>query len=431
MKFENTLEFARDLDENDDFRNFREQFYIPLLHKKESIYLSGHTLGLQPKTTHDKVVDELEDWANYGKEARQHARNPWINYHDQFPLKLAALTGALPHEVVVMNGLTTNLHLLLSTFYRLQKNRYKIICEENAFSSDMYALESHIQLAGLPKDALVKLSAREGENILRTEDILTAIETHRDELALVFLGGVNYITGQVLDMEAITAAAHNAGARCGFDLAHAIGNINLQLHSWNVDFAVWCTYKYLNSGPGSVGGAYIHERFARDTSLPRLAGWWGNIRQQRFEENARFSPQPSAEGWQLSAPSILAMAAHGAALDMFKKAGFRGLLQKANFLKEWSYFVLDDVIRESDSDSMEIVSPKNPEERGCMLSVRIKENADHFMEVLRMNSVIADLLHGNILRISAVPLYNSFEDIYTFGQIVKTNIPSRLKLVQS
>lgn len=430
MNFENTLEFARELDKQDELKNFRDQFYIPLLHKKESVYLCGHTLGLQPKTTHDKVVDELEDWANYGKEGRQHARNPWMNYHDQFPLKLTSLTGALPHEIVVMNSLTTNLHLLLKTFYRLQMNRYKIICEENAFSSDLFALQSHVQTAGLPKDALIRVAPREGEDHLRTEDILEAIEHNKDELALVFLGGVNYMTGQVLDMETITKAAHNAGAKCGFDLAHAIGNIDLQLHSWHVDFAVWCSYKYLNSGPGAIGGAYIHEKYARDTGLLRLAGWWGNSVKNRFEEDAVFSPVPTAEGWQLSSPPILLLAAHIASLDLFKKAGFRALLKKADQLKQWTYFVLEEAIREGGRDSLEIISPKNPEERGSMISVRIKENADHFMEVLRMNSIIADLLHGNILRVTATPLYNTYEDIYILGQVVKNNIPSKLKMVQ-
>lgn len=428
MNFENTAEFARQLDENDPLHAFRDQFYIPLLHKKESVYLAGHTLGLQPKTTHDKVVDELEDWANYGKEGRQHARNPWGQYHDAFPLKLTALTGAHPHELVVMNSLTTNLHLLLTTFFRVQKTRYKILCAEKSFAASSMALESHIGLSGLPKEALVWVAYRPGETVLRHEDILQAIREAGDELALVFMDGVNYLTGEVLDMKAITEAAHAVGARCGFDLAHAIGNVDLQLHAWKVDFAVWCTYKYLNSGPGSIGGAYIHEDFARDTSLPRLAGWWGNNKENKFKANACFLPETSAEGWQLSSPSILDLAAHGAALDVFQKAGWRRLLQKSNVLRKYLWFVVEDVIRETKSDKVEIISPKNHDARGNMISLKVKENPAHMMEILRMNSIIADLIHDDVLRISATPLYNSYTDVFTFGQVLEAALTDHLKL---
>ncbi|MEP6674952.1 MAG: kynureninase, partial [Ferruginibacter sp.] len=283
MKYQNNLNYARELDQTDSLKNFRDQFYIPLINGKECIYFTGNSLGLQPKTTQDYVLKELEDWANFGVEAHFHAKHPWFSYHEMFPEKLSKIVGALPDEIVVMNQLTVNLHLLMTSFYRPAKKRYKIICEAKAFPSDQYALETQVKLHGFnPADAIIEVYPREGEHNIRTEDILSTIQQHKNEICLVLFGGVNYYTGQVFDMKTITAAAHDAGAYCGFDLAHAIGNIELKLHDWDVDFACWCSYKYLNSGPGGVAGVFIHQKHIADASLPRLAGWWGHEKSTRF-----------------------------------------------------------------------------------------------------------------------------------------------------
>ena len=420
MNFENTLEFALKMDEEDPLKKFRDKFYIPILHGKESIYLCGNSLGLQPKTTQDLVLNELEDWANFGKDARQHGRKPWAAFHDDFPKRLAPILGAKYEEIVVMNQLTANLHLMLATFYRPVKERFKIIYEANAFSSDIYALQSQVELAGYnPKEALVKIKCREGEQTIRQEDIISAIEECGNSLALVLIGGVHYVTGQVFDMEGITKAAHNAGAKCGFDLAHAVGNIKLDLHEWNVDFAIWCGYKYLNSGPGSVGGAFIHQKHVTNTSLPRLAGWWGNNKTTRFEMKEDFDPSPTAEGWQLSEPSILNLAVHEAALDVFFQANFKRVLEKSARLSSWLLFVLNDAIIASSKNVAEIITPQHPGEHGSQVSFFIKDNAAHIADMLRKNSVIADYREPDIFRVAPVPLYNTFEDVFIFGQVIK------------
>ncbi len=420
MNFENTLEFARKLDEEDPLKKFRDKFYIPILHGKESIYLCGNSLGLQPKNTQDLVLNELEDWANFGKDARQHGRKPWQDYHEYFPKRLAPIIGAKPEEVVAMNQLTANLHLMLATFYRPTNDRFKIIYEENAFTSDLYALKSQVDLAGYKvKDALVGIKNREGERTIRHEDIITAIEDCGSSLALFFIGGVHYVTGQVFDMHAITAAAHKAGAICGFDLAHAVGNIKLDLHDWQVDFAIWCGYKYLNSGPGGVGGAFIHEKHITDTTLPRLAGWWGNKKETRFEMKEDFDPSPTAEGWQLSEPSILNLAVHEAALEVFFQANFKRVLEKSAKLSSWLLFVLNEAIKSSSKNGAEIITPQDPSEHGSQVSFIIKENAAHMDDIMRKNSVIADFREPDIFRVAPVPLYNTFEDVFIFGQIIK------------
>lgn len=420
MNFENTLEFARKLDEEDPLKKFRDKFYIPILHGKESIYLCGNSLGLQTKNTQDLILNELEDWANFGKDARQHGRKPWTSYHDDFPKRLAPILGAKSEEIVVMNQLTANLHLMLATFYRPTKERFKIIYEENVFSSDLYALKSQVELAGYKaEEALVKIKCREGEKTIRHEDIITAIEDCGNSLSLVLIGGVHYVTGQVFDMEAITTAAHKTGAKCGFDLAHAVGNIKLNLHDWEVDFAIWCSYKYLNSGPGGIGGAFIHEKHITDTSSPRLAGWWGNKKETRFEMKEDFDPSPTAEGWQLSAPSILNLAAHEAALEVFFQANFKRVLAKSAKLSSWLLFVLNEAIKDSSKNGAEIITPQDPGEHGSQISFLIRENAAHLSDMLRKNSVIADFREPNIFRVAPVPLYNTFEDVFIFGQVIK------------
>ena len=418
MSFENTLEFARQLDEKDKLKGFRGKFYIPLINGKQCIYFAGNSLGLQPKTTQDYIYNELENWANYAVEGRFHGKDPWINYHDQFHEPLSKIVGSLPEEVVVMNHLTVNLHLLMITFYRPTKQRYKIICEAKAFPSDQYALQSQVKMHGLnPKKAIIEVAPREGEHNIRTEDILQAIDENKNELALVLFGGINYYSGQVFDMKAITEAAQKAGASCGFDLAHAAGNIELHLHDWNVDFACWCSYKYLNSGPGNIAGAFIHQRHITDTSLLRLTGWWGNDRNIRFKMEKEFVPLPTAEGWQLSNPPIISMAAHKASLDIFEEAGIGDLIKKSKELSSYLIFILTEI--NTGRNMLKILTPENEMERGCQVSVLMLRNGNSIFNALKKHGVIGDWREPDVIRFSPVPLYNSFEDVYRCGQVLK------------
>lgn len=417
---QNTLSFSRQLDDQDPLKHFRDQFYIPVINGRECIYLTGNSLGLQPKTTQDYVVNELEDWANFGVEGHFHAANPWFSYHEIFPQQVAKLVGALPEEVVVMNQLTVNLHLLMATFYRPTKERYKIICEAKAFPSDQYALETQARFHGLnPEAVIIEVAPRTGEHTIRTEDILGAIQQHANELAVVIFGGVNYYSGQVFDMKAITAAAHEAGAYCGFDLAHAAGNIGLQLHDWKVDFACWCSYKYLNSGPGGVAGAFIHQRHTGNTALPRLAGWWGYEKATRFEMKKGFNPIPTAEGWQLSNAPVLSMAAHKASLDIFEDAGIENLIVKGQQLSDYLLFILDDINAAHEEKKIEVITPRNNHEKGCQVSMLMLQKGKEVFEALKQHGVLADWREPNVIRVAPVPLYNSFTDVFAFGQIVK------------
>ncbi len=418
--FENNPGYARQLDSDDPLKEFRREFYIPVIHGKESIYFTGNSLGLQPKTAQEYILNDLEDWANYGVEGHVHARSPWIKYHEMFPEKLASILGALEEEIIVMNELTINLHLLLTTFYRPTKKRYKIICEAKAFPSDQYALESQVLLAGLdPETTILEVKPREGEYTIRNEDFISAIKEHSKELLVVIIGGVNYYTGQVFDMKSITAAAHEAGAYCGFDLAHGIGNIELKLHDWNVDFACWCSYKYLNSGPGSVAGAFIHQRHVTNKSLLRLAGWCGTNKETRFKMEKKFDPIPTAEGWQLSTTPILNMSAHRASLDIFEKAGFENVIKKMKKLSAYMMFVLDDINSSLPKKMIEIITPRNENEHGCQVSILMLEKGKEIFESLKKNSVIIDWREPNVIRVAPAPLYNTFEDIYRFGSIIK------------
>ncbi len=419
MTFENNITFARQLDENDPLKQFRDQFYIPVINGKESIYFTGNSLGLQPKTTQEYVLNELEDWANFGVEGHFHATNPWLSYHEIFPNQLSKIVGALPEEVVVMNQLTVNLHLLMTSFYRPTKDRFKIVCEAKAFPSDQYALESQVKLHGLnPDEAIIEVSPREGEHIVRTADILDTISKHKDSIAVVMFGGVNYYSGQVFDMEKITLAAHNVGAYCGFDLAHAAGNVELKMHDWNVDFACWCSYKYLNSGPGGVAGAYIHQKHITDKTLPRLAGWWGHDKESRFKMEKGFNPIQTAEGWQLSNAPVLSMAAHKASLDIFEDAGMENLIPKGKMLSDYLLFILNEVNTGLDKKIIEIITPSD--DKGCQVSILMLEKGKEVFEALKQNGVIADWREPNVIRVAPVPLYNSFEDVYRFGEILKT-----------
>ena len=418
MTFENNLAFANQLDEQDSLNQFREQFYIPVINGNECIYFTGNSLGLQPKTTQDYVVNELEDWANFGVEGHFHATNPWFSYHEIFPQQVAKIVGALPEEVVVMNQLTVNLHLLMTTFYRPTKERFKIICEAKAFPSDQYAFESQVKLNGVnPDEAIIEVTPREGEYSIRTEDIIATIEKHSSSIALVLFSGVNYYTGQVFDMPSITKAAHNIGAYCGFDLAHAAGNIELHLHDWDVDFACWCSYKYLNSGPGGVAGAYIHQKHFTNKSLQRLAGWWGQNKTNRFKMEKGFDPIETAEGWQLSNAPILSMAAHKASLDIFEDAGIENLVAKGKQLSDYLFFIIEELNSTLTKKAIEIITPKN--EKGCQVSMLMLQKGKEVFEALKQNGVLADWRDPNVIRIAPVPLYNTFKEIYHFGEIVK------------
>lgn len=417
MTYQNTLSFARKLDKNDPLRSFRKEFSIPKAKGKPMIYLTGNSLGLQPKQTKKYVLQELEDWANLGVEGHVKARRPWVNYQNQSKKILAALLGAKSEEVVSMNQLTVNLHLLMVSFYRPTTARFKIITEAGAFSSDQYAFESQIKYHGFdPNEALIELKPRDGEATLRTEDILSAIETHASELALVIFGGVQYYSGQFFDIKKIAEAGHAAGAYVGFDLAHAIGNVVLNLHDHNVDFATWCSYKYLNSGPGGISGIFVHDRFHNE-ALPRFSGWWGHDEKERFKMQKGFKPMPGADGWQLSNHAILPGAAHLASLDLFKKAGMKNLRKKSELLTGYLEFILGDI--DPEGNHFTIITPREKAARGCQLSLRMNTNGPAVYKNLLKNGVSADWREPGVIRVAPVPFYNSFEDVFNFGVIFK------------
>ncbi len=421
MNYQNNIEFAKELDANDSLKDFRDKFFIPQHEEKDCVYFTGNSLGLQAKTTSQYVQQELDDWAKLGVEGHFQAKNPWMPYHEIFPKQLSKIVGCKENEVVVMNQLTVNLHLLMVTFYRPTKERYKIICEAKAFPSDQYAFETQATYHSFnPADAVIEVSPREGEHTLRTEDILSTIKQHGDSVAVVLFGGVNYYTGQLFDMKAITEAAHSVGAYAGFDLAHAAGNAELHLHDWNVDFACWCSYKYLNSGPGGVAGVYINEKHAANKELPRFAGWWGHTKETRFKMEKGFEPIPTAEGWQLSNAPVLSMAAHKASLDIFEEAGMERLHEKRKLLAGYLHFVLNEINDRQQEKILEIITPTNVTERGCQVSMLMLKNGKEIFNDLTKQGVIADWREPNVIRIAPVPLYNSFEDVYEFGNIISS-----------
>jgi len=422
MTYENSLDFAQQLDEQDELKSYRDKFYIPVINGKETIYFTGNSLGLQPKSTAAYINQELEDWANWGVEGHFHAKNPWFSYPEQFAEPIAKIVGALPKEVVVMNNLTVNLNLLMVSFYRPTKERYKIICEAKAFPSDQYALEMQVKSAGFnPDKAIIEVTPREGEKTIHNEDIIAAIHDAGDTLACVIIGGVNYFTGQVFDMKSITETAHQVGANCGFDLAHGAGNIELKLHEWNVDFACWCSYKYLNSGPGGVSGVFVHEKHCNNSELPRFAGWWGHDKETRFLMEKGFKPMKSAEAWQMSNSPVLTMAAHKAAIAIFDEVGMDKLLKKQRLLSGYLEFIIDDINSQltTQNASLEIITPRNWNERGCQVSVIAHGYGKSLFNKLTDEGVIADWREPNAIRMAPIPLYNSFKDIYRFGEILK------------
>ena len=420
MNLLSNQEYALAQDAADELKPFREQFIFPKHEGKGVVYFTGNSLGLQPKSVAAYIQQELDDWGKLGVEGHFQAKHPWMPYHEIFTKQLAALVGAKETEVVAMNQLTVNIHLLMASFYRPTKQRFKIICEAKAFPSDQYALESQAIHHGLnPEDVIIEVYPREGEYLIREEDILKAIEQHGDQLALVFIGGVNYYTGQLFNMKNITDAVHKAGAYAGFDLAHAAGNVRLALHDWDVDFACWCSYKYLNSGPGGVSGVYIHERHATNKSLPRLAGWWGHDKQTRFLMEKGFHPIPTAEGWQLSNAPVLSMAAHKASLDIFEQAGWERLHAKREKLSNYLHELLRELNASSLEKVIEVITPSDPEQRGCQVSMLMLKDGKKIFNELTAKGVIADWREPNVIRIAPVPLYNSFEDVYRFVEILK------------
>lgn len=415
--FENTLAFSRQADAHDALKTFRDKFYFPQHQGQAVVYFTGNSLGLQPKTTASCIQQELNDWATFGVEGHFLAKNPWMPYHELLTEKMAKLVGAKNEEVVMMNQLTVNLHLLMVSFYRPSPTRYKILCEAKAFPSDQYALQSQLQFHGLhAKEALIEIAPRQGEFHIRHEDIYKAIETHGNTIALIMIGGVNYFSGQVFDMKAITQAGHRVGALVGFDLAHAAGNIKLNLHDWEVDFAAWCSYKYLNSGPGGVAGAFIHQKHVNNAHLPQFAGWWGHDKKTRFLMEDTFVPIPSAERWQLSNAPILSMAACLASLDIFNEVGIDALTEKSKHLTAYLEFIVAQLNAQK-NNCLQIITP--PENRGCQLSIVANGYGKSLYEKLIANGVIPDWREPNVIRCAPVPLYNSFEDVYRFGQILE------------
>lgn len=423
MAFEFSRAFAQQLDKNDPLKDFRSEFFIPEINGKPSIYLTGNSLGCQPKAAATALQNELNDWAKYGVEGHFHAKLPWVKYHEFFAEPLAALVGAKTTEIVAMNGLTTNVHLLMVSFYRPTAKRFKILCEAKAFPSDQYALETQVKFHGYnPNDALIEIEPRAGEHTINEDDILAAIEQHKDELALVFFGGVNYYTGQVFDMQKIAAKAKEYDLTVGFDLAHGVGNIPMNLHDWQVDFAAWCSYKYLNSGPGSVSGIFVHEQHHTNTELPRFAGWWGHNKEQRFKMEKGFQPIPTAEAWQLSNAPVLAMAVHLESLKIFQRAGIQNLRAKSEQLTSFLEFCVLQVSESSNKVNFEVITPKNVNQRGCQLSILTHGSGKALFDELTKNGVIADWREPNVIRIAPVPLYNTFEDAYSFAEILKTAV---------
>jgi len=423
MNWEFSEDFARKMDHQDPLAEYRNRFYIPEVNNEESVYLTGNSLGLQPKTARAFINQELDDWAKYGVEGHFHGKTPWFDYHKSLTKASAKIVGAKESEVVVMNGLTTNLHLMWASFYRPTNKRYKILCEAKAFPSDQYVMESQAKFHGFnPEDAIVEVAPREGEHTIRTEDILAKIEEFGDSIALVFWGGVNYYTGQVFDMETITAAGHKVGAKVGLDLAHAAGNVELELHDWGVDFAAWCSYKYLNSGPGNVSGVFVHERHGENTDLPRFAGWWGHDENRRFLMEKGFVPSKGAEGWQLSNAPVFGMAAHRASLEIFEEVGMTKLSTKSRLLVDYLEFVLEEIASKFDNCNFESITPKNNKERGCQVSVLLHGHGKDLFDKLTELGVIADWREPNVIRMAPVPLYNSFEDIYRFGKKLEASL---------
>ncbi|WP_153796076.1 kynureninase [Foetidibacter luteolus] len=415
--FEPIISFAQQMDSLDELAGFKEAFHFPQHDGRDVIYFCGNSLGLQPRNVEAAIQQELESWKTLGVEGYFHGPNPWLYYHDYVTEPLAKLVGAQKQEVTVMNTLTVNLHLLMLSFYKPSGKRYKIMMEAGAFPSDQYAVETLLLHYGYnPGEAIIEVTPRENEKLLRDEDILQAIAEHGEHLALVLFGGINYYTGQLFNMAAITAAAHQVGAIAGFDLAHVTGNVPVQLHDWNVDFAVWCSYKYLNAGPGAIGGLFVHERHAVNTATPRLGGWWGNDEKTRFKMEKGFRPKASAGGWNISTAQVFNTVALKASLELFEKAGIDKLRNKSINLTKYLSFLLQHLA----NLDFEIITPPEPGRRGAQLCLYFKQQGRVVHDKLTANGIVADYREPGVIRVAPAPLYCSFEDCYRFYEIVKT-----------
>jgi kynureninase len=440
---EGSLLHARAMDAQDPLRAMRDLFCVPRRRDvapaaggttsgdEPCVYMCGNSLGLMPKATRDAVVQELDDWARFGVEGHFHAQHPWYPYHEELRETAARMVGGLPHEVVVMNSLSVNLHLMMTSFYRPTRERFRIVIEDSAFPSDSYAVQSQAALHGFdPREAIVRLTPRAGERVLRTEDIEDYLREQGSGVAMMMLGGVNYLTGQVMDMQRLTEAGHRAGARVGWDLAHAAGNVVLKLHEWDADFACWCSYKYLNSGPGAVAGCFVHERHVRNTAgfgasgaLTRLAGWWGNDPKTRFAMTPDFVPVASADAWSLSNPPVLATAPVRVSLEIFDRATMPALRRKSEGLTGYLQWLLDGI--PGAERVLEVITPRDPAARGCQLSLAIKDRAREFHRALAAQGVVCDFREPNVIRLAPTPLYNTFEDCWRFSEILRGHAAGR------
>ncbi|MDN3669310.1 kynureninase [Echinicola jeungdonensis] len=419
--YQYSKEFAREMDKKDPLRKFKDRFIFPKVGGREAIYFCGNSLGLQPKAVKEYVQKELVQWGDKAVDGHFDGEQPWFNVHERAKKALAHIIGAREHEVVAMNSLTCNLHQLMVSFYQPTGERFKIITEAGAFPSDMYMLESQVNFHGFsPEEAIIELSPRDGEHTLRTKDIIDAIEKNANDLALVMMSGLQYYTGQVFDMQQITQAGHRAGAMVGFDLAHAAGNVLLHLHDWEVDFASWCSYKYLNSGPGNVSGIFVHEKYADQPGLKRFAGWWGHVEEERFQMEKGFKPMYGADGWQVSNGNVLGMAAHQASLDIFYEANIHQLRKKSELLTGY----LDFLIREIGGQNgvLEIITPKELDQRGCQLSLLVHKGGKAVFDELYQHGIVGDWRNPNVIRIAPTPLYNSFEEVFRFAEILNQSL---------
>jgi len=416
MQYQNSLAYAKQQDKEDKISYLRNRFHIPKdKNGNDWLYFTGNSLGLQPKSTKEYINQELEDWANLGVEGHFEAKNPWLDYHELLTDKMAKIVGAKPVEVVIMNTLTTNLHLLMVSFYRPTKSKYKIVIESDAFPSDRYAVQSQLKFHGFSADDIIEWKPRKDEQLLRIEDLEEIVSKQGDEIALLLIGGVNYYTGQFLDLKKIAEIGHSKNCIVGIDLAHGAGNIQPNLHDSGVDFAAWCTYKYLNSGPGSLAGLFVHERHAENKELPRFAGWWNHNKETRFNMRQPFDVMQGAEGWQLSNPPILSMAAIKASLDLFDEIGMDVLREKSEKMTGYFEFLINQV----SSEDIKIITPKNPKERGCQLSIQVKNADKSLHKKLTQNNIITDWREPDVIRCAPIPMYTSFEDVYKMVSILK------------
>ena len=420
-----SLDYALAMDQSDPLRSFRNKFLMPERDGMQCSYFLGNSLGLQPRSANNAIQEILRQWQDHGVEGFFEGEKPWLSYHDQLTPLLAKVVGAKPAELVIMNQLSVNLHLMMVSFYRPQGKRVKIICEAKAFPSDQYIFETQVKYHGLdPASCIIEVGPRSGTHYIETDDILAAIEENKDEVALVLFSGINYYSGQVFDMQKITEAGQRAGAIVGFDLAHAAGNIELRLHDWGADFACWCSYKYLNSGPGAIGGVYIHERHHSNTNIPRFAGWWGYDAGTRFKMEKGFVPDAGANGWQLSTPSLLLYATHKASLELFEEAGMENLHAKRKRLNVFLWFMLDAVQTKQSEMILEVITPRNEMEHGCQISLLVHKNGRKIYDALMQRGIMVDWREPNVIRLAPVPFYNTFVEVYNFATALSEIITS-------